>query len=369
MIDIFVPFSPDSLNRIKADFYKELVNSKEGKKTSISFIRHPLPANPLVKDNEIFQVINVGGSFFEKALVKKSGKAIKIIKYEKGSLPVFENREILLSFLKSILDPEISKISLNFAYPLKPILRNNILDGRLIHGSKEHNFSGLIGKVIGSELEKFIYNEEKRIIKVAVANDTICLILSGTGIEDRNKIIGGIVGTGTNFGFFLDKKTIVNLESGDFNNFEQSEIGKEIDKSCLNPGKHLFEKEIAGAYLFKHYNANCKKFHLQVAPISSTAEISEKAGKASGTERYMAKRLIEHSASLVASEIAAIYLFKKQKKLTFLMEGSLFWKGYGYRQIVVKYLSILGIKKNCVQFKKLRNSNIIGGAQLALVSY
>ena len=157
-------------------------------------------------------------------------------------------RKIFLNFIEKALRPDITYLALNFAYPMSPVSRDGYLDGNLIMGTKEHSFEGLVGKNIGETIEKYIFDTLKRKIHVAIANDTVCLLLSGLTQYRWNGLVGGIVGTGLNFAIFLDEATIVNLEAANFDKFEQSPEGKLIDQASARPNSALFEKETSGGY-------------------------------------------------------------------------------------------------------------------------
>jgi len=340
-----IPYSLPNLKLIAQNFLEEILTAEKGKKNSLSFIKNPIPKSLLSIKEKNYQEITIGGSVFESKIFENNQIKIKekiVIK------STFLKGEDLFVLIEKFLDPKINFLILNFAFPLEPILRNNLLDGKLLKGTKEHKLYDLIGKLVGEELENYIFKNQKRKIKVTVANDTIFILLSGIK-KNINPffLVGGIIGTGTNFGFFLDEKTAVNLESGNFDKFPQTETGKTIDQQSENPGNQLFEKEVAGAYLFKHYNLlNPKK------PISSTKELTFLSQKGD----IIAKKLLAHSASLIACQIVGIYQYKKRflsiKKpifeyisdfefrlsdLLFKMNGSIFLCGFRYKEMVEEY--------------------------------
>lgn len=195
-----------------------------------------------------------------------------------------------------------------------------------------------------------------------MANDTVCLILAGLQAGTWENIVGGVVGTGLNFGFFLDKNTVVNLEAGNFNKFPQSESGKYIDEHSLNKGVNTFEKEVAGGYLYQHFNYYVKKNALAAPQLHSSKDLSTIG--ISDEIKTLYEALWHHSASLLACEIAGIYQFKQQKELIFVMDGSLFWKGYNYMELVKDYLSQLEVAYNAISFQKIEKSSILGAAHL-----
>ena len=49
--------------------------------------------------------------------------------------------------------------------------------------------------------------------------------------------------------------------------------------------------------------------------------------------------------------------------MTFVMEGSLFWKGYKYKETVEQTVKQL-LPEYCIKFIRLENSDILGGAKL-----
>lgn len=360
-----------TLTSIKDNFLKELIRASKGKKTSLSFLETPLPQKPLLLKKGILQIIVVGGSVLKSILVDYCQEKFTFLSQKKESLPLLKTKETLFSLIKNHLYPSVNLLCLNFAFPLKPKIINNSLDGRLVNVSKKHQLKGLLNELIGQELEKYIFQKQKRRVKTIVANDTICLLLAGLSQVSWTDIVAGIVGTGTNFAFFLNKNTTVNLESGNFNHFPQSKAGKIIDRSSTNPGKQLFEKEVAGAYLFHHYQVSQSKKANNLP--RSTLDLNHLAYQGD----RLAQKLFERSSALIASQIAGIYLFKKyylktnstdsaqlQPPLTFVMEGSVFWQGWRYKKNVLKYLRLLGVEKEMIEFIKIENSDIRGALEL-----
>ncbi len=65
----------------------------------------------------------------------------------------------------------------------------------------------------------------------------------------------------------------------------------------------------------------------------------------------IARRLFEHSASLIACQIAGITEFKK-RDMTFVMEGSLFWIAWRYKQMVETYVKQL-VPEYSVTFEEI----------------
>lgn len=351
-----------NLVHIKNNFINELEYGNYNQSSSLPYIKHVLSASSLVSQEDYFQTLVIGGSFYQKALMKKKNGNIVIISHEDGPQPVFNTKEDLLTFIETHLEPEVSVVALNFAYPMTPVTRNGYLDGILQNGTKENIFDGLVGKNVGEEVEKYIKEKQGRVIKVSCANDTICLLLSGLIHHDWNDIAAGIVGTGLNFAIFLDEHTVVNLESANFDKFPQSESGKAIDAQSAKPGTSLYEKEISGAYLYKHFNYLAKKRNLPIELLTSTKFIDALAKDKNKEIAKTAKEVLYHSASLAAAQIAGIMEFCG-RDLVFIMQGSLYWRGYQYKETIEKLVIEL-----CPQYRasyeQVLHSDLYGAAKL-----
>lgn len=350
-----------SLAQIKDNFVEELRAAQSGKKTSLPFIVHQLSKRPIVEEGKTFQVLKIGGSILQKSLVVRQGQDIIIKTLVEESLPVFTTKDIFLSVIDRHLDPQISTIAINFAYPMNPVFENGKLDGILVNGTKEHSFLGLTGQAVGKTIELYILAKYGRKITVSVANDTICLALAGLTKCPAKSLSGGVVGTGMNFAMFLDDDHLVNLESANFDKFQRSEEGKQIDAQSLTVGRSLSEKEIAGGYLFHHFNILLTKNQVKHPALSSTHEMDRIARGNIYKVTKIARSLFEHSASLLACQIAGITQYKKCD-MTFVMEGSLFWVGWHYKSMVEKHVSQL--TKYHVTFEEIKDCGIIGAAKL-----
>ncbi len=347
------------LSVIKNTVIKEITDASLNNPSSFSYLSHPLAFEPLITAEVKFQVLVIGGSICKKALAQKEGQKITILSQEEKPQPNFQSAEDLFTFIQKELDPDVDTLALNFAYPLQPVFREGKLDGTLRSGTKENTFTNLVGKQVGLEIEQHL--KDQRILHVSVANDTICLLLSGLAQFPWNNLAGGIVGTGLNFAYFTEKNTIVNLEAANFDKFPLSEAAKLIDAESANPGKALFEKETAGAYLYKHFNILSQQKNLSGSPLSSTEELNELAEHDQTEKGTLALNILSRSAALVACQIAGIADFKKSD-MTFVMEGSLFWQGFQYKKTVEEQITLL--TPHHVQFILIEQSSLLGAAQL-----
>lgn len=348
--------------RIHRNFVDELDLAHQKQKTSLPFILNTIPSSPLVRNGEIFQVIGIGGSIYHSAMLRKGKNNLHILNHVSGNLSLFITKDDLFSFLDKHIAPTISHLAINFAFAIEPIFESGKLDGVFISASKGHQFLGLLQKKVGCELEKYIFKKRKQHIKVSVANDTICLILSGLTKTTWDNLAAGIVGTGLNFAIFSDRQTIVNLEAGAFNRFKQTHTGKVVDRISNNRGEKLFEKEVSGAYLYQHVNHEIIERHISSPLLKVTAELSTLAALSGHELSYIAQEYLAQSARFVATQIAGIASFKKQP-LTFIMQGSLFWKGYKYKEVVEETLAYL-IPGYNISFLYVENSDLLGAAKL-----
>lgn len=353
-----------SASEVKSNFIKELQDSHAEAKTSLPYIKNTLPDIPLVRTGERFQIIVIGGSVFRSAICKKTDTGIDIIESSYGNKPQFVTRDNFLSFIDTLVQRECTSIAVNFAFPLGPVYKDNVLDGKLLFPTKENKFEGLINKEIGKEIETFLYEKYRKKVRVSVANDTVCTLLSGknTVVSNTNKLMCGIVGTGVNFAFFENKNRIINLEAGDFNKFTPSKYARKIAKHSQHPEIRAYEREVAGAYLYQHFNHFTNENGLS-HKIKSTHELDSYARSCSNSIELceFTHNLLKHSASYVAAVCAAIAEFK-ENDMHCIMAGSLFWHGFSFRQTVEESLKELTDKS--ITFHSIENSEIFGGANL-----
>lgn len=342
---------------------EELQKGKAGQQTSYKYIPHTFSSHPLVSNDEQFQVLIIGGSVYKSALVRKENGDLTILSQEQGQQPLFDTEKTFLSFIADTVNPDVSVIGLNFAYALDPIFERGRLDGLMVGGNmKDNAFAGLENKALGKTIEEYLLRTRKQKVIVSAANDTICLLLSGLTQYSWDQVAAGIVGTGMNFALFENESTMINLESAHFDKFELSDEAKNIDIHSQNPGKALLEKEIAGAYLHKLFNQAVKSRHINYDVLTSTEQIDEIAEKDTGEAGKLANYLLDRSSMLVATQIAGITRFLG-RDTSFVMEGSLFWKGYRYRERVSKVVRKLLPHTN-VSYINIPDSGIFGGAKL-----
>jgi hexokinase len=330
-------YSHHDLEEFRDNFFTELTQLGQPNCGLPGFVTQ-LPDAPFVLEDEVFEVVSIGGTNFSWARVVNS-MPLQVFESQNDKLPNLNTLADFRDFLVSKLAPEVSKIVINFAYPLQPAVKDDRLDGRLIFATKEHTMIGLVGELVGQTLETSISQQIGRIVKITVANDVVCLLQQPFALNEIS-LAGGVVGTGFNFGFHRNVDEVYNLESGSFSNFRPTPTGLAVDQNSHFPGQQLWEKEVSGAYLYQHYNLIALEKGWNT--IQSTVELNL-LSKSPSHQGLVARELLERSASLVASEMAAIYKFMDVPKVNFVIEGNLFWSGRDYLLKVRKTLASLGV--------------------------
>lgn len=345
-----IQYTQSELLKFSDSFMEELKKADAGKATDFAYSIHEFYESDRIPDES--QLMVIGGSNFQSCRVINNRPDLENIISEE--LPLMTSEKILMDVVYRNIHSSTKYLAVNFAFPLTPVMRDNRLDGILIRGTKGHTLDDCINRAVGEIIENHC-REKGLDIKVSLANDTICLILAGLESGEKNNLVGGVVGTGFNFGFFKDNSTVVNLESGNFKKFTVTDTGAIIDKESSNQGEQFLEKEVGGAYLFKHYNI--LKGH---EACNNTEELSMLAEQ--GDE--VAQNIFERSASLVAAEIAAIYFFKEKKQITCIIEGSLFWKGWNFKEFVYEYCEKLGVSRESLETIYVEHSSLKGAMRL-----
>jgi hexokinase len=352
--------TPD-LQRFTQNFINDLQDSANGKLTDFSYLKTSIfSQKPLIQDPSIFQVMTVGGTNFLSALALFKDRELVFSNQQKFLLPQFLNSQIFLDFVLNHLQPEIQTLAINYGYPIRSFQRQGRLDGVLLRGTKDHVFTGLVRQEVGQVLEDYIFQKTGRHIQITLANDIVCLLASQ---DSKASVSACINGTGFNLGFLNQNSDFINLESGNFKGFRQTDTGQKVDAMSSNPGSQLFEKEVSGAYLYRHYNIITQKYGWQ--SIQSTAALDEISRDPGLPQSDIAQKIFQRSAALVACQIAGLYRFLGQGGLTVMMEGGVYWKVYRYPEYLEHYLDLLGVDLTKIEIMRMENP-FVGVARLVL---
>lgn len=360
-----MPF--DTLEQITQDMVAELLAKNPPSSTTLSFIPHHISPSRMLEEGELFQVIVIGGTYYKCALFEYLNGQAHIKDAEDGTLETLHTEQTLLLFIESLLHPSIRKLVVNFAFPLKPIVdpETQLLDGILVSESKEHKLEGLVGQAVGKRIQEHVLASRAQEMSVAVTNDTICLLLSGLDdVSSHQSLAAAIVGTGVNFAYFDDEETAVNTEAGNFTSFAHPHEMKLVDRNSSNPHAALYEKTVAGAYLYKLYNERIKELDEMDESdlISDTQQLDDIARSCDQIKAPIAQEVLTRSAQLVACMMAALMIHKK-RSLTFVVEGSVFWRAWNYEDMVNATVHKLA-PDHTMHAIRVSESNVMGAAKL-----
>jgi hexokinase len=250
-------------------FIEEMQRGLEGQKSSLDMIPTFIEVKNDIPVGKPVIVIDAGGTNFRCATVKFSDKKEPLIEnLTKHIMPGVEKEvskdeffDTMAYYIRDIINVS-AKIGFCFSYPTE-ILPNK--DGKLLRFAKEIKIKQVLGQTIGQNLnlglQRIGLPPDKQAI---ILNDTVASLLGGVNYKNRvfSGYIGFILGTGTNCCYIeknsnikkrsdldLTGSQIINCESGGFGKFQSGEIDAAFDKSTSNPGVHVFEKFISGAYL------------------------------------------------------------------------------------------------------------------------
>ncbi len=262
-------------------------------------------------------------------------------------------------------------------------------DAVLNKWTKEVRVSGVQGQPVGRLLRECLAAASLAPQSIVVLNDTIATLIGGsfTPAVAAERCIGLIVGTGTNMGAYLPRDRMtkltgpswphetmaVDFESGAFACPVLGPVDEQVDQDSAEPGKQRFEKAVSGAYLGRVFTTAARMLEwIDAGEQYDSQQVSELALDVfAGQLNVLARVLIERSADLVASALAATdELLPGDGSLSVCAEGSLFWQGPGYadrvQQTLEKILEQAGRPASCHIFST-PHANLVGSAAAALV--
>jgi hexokinase len=253
-----------------AKFIREMERGLEGTTSSLDMINTYIGLEEGIPISQSVIAIDAGGTNFRVALVSFNEKGtFKIEHFDSYPMPGSKVETSKSEFYKTVADyllPIINRsdrIGFSFSYPTD-ILPNK--DGRLRAFNKEVKVRDMQGELIGEGILKAL--REKGVQgdkKIVMLNDTVATLLGGKAASGGRKFddyIGFILGTGTNTCYAENNanikkfpdisgtrgSTIINIESGGFSGIQRGRMDIEFDNSTVDPGKHVFEKMMSGAY-------------------------------------------------------------------------------------------------------------------------
>ncbi len=253
--------------RLLDDFLAEMKAGLAGASSSLSMIPSYMDVTKPVPANEPVAVIDAGGTHLRTGLVEfDETSGARFSNFTKRPMPGRDAEVEAAVFYQVLVDAlersadQFGRIGFCFSYPAE-ILPNR--DGRLLAWTKEIKMPGLTGQCVGAGLLKALEARGIPGKQVTVLNDAVATLLAGRVQEptmDASGYVGFILGTGTNMAYVernaniakvsaSEGRQVVNVESGGFARFPRRAVDLEIDQRSGNPGRHVFEKAISGAYL------------------------------------------------------------------------------------------------------------------------
>lgn len=251
-----------------AHFLDEMDKGLSGGDSSLAMIPAYVGTEGRLPPGKAVAVIDAGGTNLRTCIARfDDAGRVELDHFSKQAMPGRDHETTCAEFyavLADLLEPlkdEFESIGFCFSYPAD-ILPD--YDGRLLHWTKEIKIPGMVGKQIGRGLIQVL--EERGIIgkQVVVLNDTVAALLAGLAqgqAFNASSYIGFILGTGTNTAYVEQNENIgkleglssgsqvINVESGGFAAFERGACDLHLDIRSENPGGHIFEKAISGAYM------------------------------------------------------------------------------------------------------------------------
>ena len=157
-------------------------------------------------------VLDIGGTNIRAARIRIQDQRIMLLNgpfidtktMQMGKLGQIEAREFFAKqadlIEKVCLEKEIN-LGYCFSYPTEIVADGN---ARLLKWTKGVNIPNTVGTLLGSKIRAALNEKGKKIMKLAILNDTVASLLAGAWMEpDCTHNIGLIVSTGTNMaGFF-----------------------------------------------------------------------------------------------------------------------------------------------------------------------
>ncbi|HEY5654055.1 MAG TPA: hypothetical protein VIR63_06795 [Pontiella sp.] len=248
------------------DFLSEMESGLRGEESSLAMIPTYINIEGPVPIDKPVAVIDVGGTNIRTCIARfDNSGTVSLSRISRFPMPgrdreisAAEFYDVLVGALCPLKD-EFERIGFCFSYP---VVMTPELDGRLLYWSKEIKIPELVGSLVGEGLVEAL--EERGVYgkKVVLLNDTVATLVAGCAHGqgfNASSYIGFILGTGTNTAYverndLVGKLTlnsgsqVINVESGSFSIFRRGPQDLALDECSENPGQHVFEKMISGAY-------------------------------------------------------------------------------------------------------------------------
>ena len=250
-------------------FLDEMEKGLNSADSSLAMIPAYVGTQGKISTDKPVAVIDAGGTNL-RVCIARFGDAgeIKLSGFSKQPMPGRDHEispKAFYTVLVDALEPlqaEFENIGFCFSYPTT-ILPD--FDGRLLYWAKEIKIPELVGAHVGSGLLQALRDRGITGKKTVVLNDTVATLLAGLAEGkgfNASSYVGFILGTGTNTAYIERNENIgklagklssgsqvINIEAGRFSGFRRGPCDLQLDARSENPGSHVFEKAISGAYM------------------------------------------------------------------------------------------------------------------------
>lgn len=402
-------------------FVSEMEKGLKGEPSSLMMIPTYVGVNGHIPEGSKAIVLDAGGTNFRGAVVSiPPGITQRANQPMPGAQEEVSEEVFYAAFVDEVkrLQPRAGtqKIGWCFSYPAEATPK---LDAKLDHWTKNIKAPSIEGQYVGQELLKRLPAG----YSIAVVNDTVATLLAAKATEGNqmySSYIGFILGTGTNSAYVeknihitklsgLDPEgsMIINAESGGFNKIEQSVFDEDIDRKTTNPGAHIFEKMISGAYLgpigLEIYKAAAKEGLFSRKAAEALVGLSDLETRDFGNfcacyheeerenplaaifetaeDRKMARRLglpvFERAAVLTAIHLAAFVIqsgegFDPSAPVAINIDGSTFYKtkAVPFAELVTKELDDLLVRRRNIHYTitpQVADAPLVGAGIAALL--
>ena len=400
--------------RCTGEFLQAMRDGLAGRPSSLLMIPTYLDGAGALPAGEAALVMDAGGTNLRIARVSfdRAGKA-EITGFRKLPMPGTEGTVTCDEFFDALAgylldcDPAVSRVGFCFSFPTE-ILPDR--DGRILSFAKEVDVTDAAGRLIGAGINAALRARGAAEKQFCILNDTVAVMLSAASQQDRDGLIGFILGTGTNTCYLERTGAIgkigggpgqmaVNVESGCYDGLPRGMYDEALDAASRNPGDHLLEKMIGGVYLGEvltrtlrgaaAYGLFSDDFSRRLDPardyaLAEFSAFSEGGGPlaslcASADDREVLAALydnaIDRAARVIAVNFAAILTQTgagrdPARPACIAAEGTTFFKAAGLRSRLEHYLAVflrgtLGIHCRIVPAE---DATLAGSAAAALLN-
>lgn len=359
-------YSLNQLRLMASDFRRAIINGV-GSQDLPKLNSHLIKIPELRNGRGI--ALAIGGTTSLSALWEIDNGHLTLSDHTTTPSPQLMSLDFLLHLIESkIQDQKATSVGLNFAFNMESVnseRTDGLLMKKKVEGTvDERLYAKPIGQIISEELNMRF---PKRQFRISAANDSVCLLLANNHVQKESNMCG-IVGTGVNFAFMTQATAgtyqAISTESGHFTRIPMTQWDKTVDRESNTPGSFLAEKQIAGRYLFKIFNAIAQEKGL--SDVNSTEELSIISSDIKNPLQKLAKVIFQRSAQLTAMKISGLrsVVDSDRRAIQIGMEGSVFWKTPEYSTHVEGWLKKLN-PESSINIYPIPDSSLLGASMLA----